>query len=269
MDQLLDQLSAADAERLKSEADSFGISVRKLVANRNNAAKSTGPVTEAGRKRSSLNACRFGLTGQIVCKTQEELDFHNKFVADMLAELRPEGPSELSCAISIAENTLRLHRARALEDGIFAIGFRKFVDSIDSGHPEADTAMAQSETFLENARSIALLSTYEQRIRRALTDDRQQLKQLQAERKIAFEKAREEAYKLAYHADRTGREYEPGDDFEPAVAHGGFVYDVEALNKWAGRACRLDAAIKFCRNQTAVKKAPDSEPSPSESDLAA
>ena len=261
MEEIYDQLSAADVERLQSEADSFGISVKKLIANRANSAKSTGPRTEEGRKRSSLNATRHSLSGQFVCKTQEELDFHAKMIDGMMAEWLPEGPSEIALVVSLAENTIRNHRARALEDGIFAIGFRKLVDAIDSGHPEADAAMAHSQTFLENAKSIALLSVYEQRTRRALREDREQLKQIQAERKAAYEKAREEAYQLTLHADRTGKEYKPGDDFEPAAAHGGFVYDVDAIDGWADRRDRLQAARDFNRNWKPAKRTPDSAPS--------
>ena len=41
----------------------------QLVANRANAQFSTGPRTEKGKRRSSLNAFRYGLTGQIVIHT--------------------------------------------------------------------------------------------------------------------------------------------------------------------------------------------------------
>ena len=266
MQDTLNQLSVEETGRLQAEADAFGISIRKLIANRQNAEASTGPRTESGRRRSSLNATRHSLTGQLVCKTQEELDFHAKLTLEMMAEHRPEGPSETALVMSVVENTIRSHRARALEDGIFAAGFRKFVDSIDSGHPEVDAALAHSETFLENAKAIALLSTYEQRVRKALIQDREQLKALQAERKAASEKAREEAYKLLYHSENTGQDYDPGDDFEPAAAYGGFVYDREAVLDWADRALRVNAALKFYRDH---KPGPNSAPSEPKSGLAA
>ena len=41
----------------------------RLRANRLNAQKSTGPRTEAGKQRSSLNATRHGLTGQVLTLT--------------------------------------------------------------------------------------------------------------------------------------------------------------------------------------------------------
>jgi len=40
------------------------ISEKQLEANRSNALLSTGPKTEAGKKRSSMNALRHGINGQ-------------------------------------------------------------------------------------------------------------------------------------------------------------------------------------------------------------
>jgi hypothetical protein len=48
------------------------MSQSRLTANRANAQLSTGPRTEEGKKRSSLNAFRHGLTGQIVIHTPED-----------------------------------------------------------------------------------------------------------------------------------------------------------------------------------------------------
>jgi hypothetical protein len=44
----------------------------QLNANRENAQHPSGPRTIAGKKRSSLNAFRHGLTGQIVLQTTED-----------------------------------------------------------------------------------------------------------------------------------------------------------------------------------------------------
>ena len=112
----------------------------KLRANRENGAKSRGPVTEAGKRRSSLNAYRSGIHGQIVCAT-----------AEGLAEYEPVGPTENLFVSSISDNMWRIARIRALEAGIFANGFRENIDSIDAGHPEVDAALVAGDTFTRQA----------------------------------------------------------------------------------------------------------------------
>jgi hypothetical protein len=49
----------------------------QLKANRENAKRSSGPRTIEGKKRSSLNAFRHGLTGQIVVHTPEDQEAFN------------------------------------------------------------------------------------------------------------------------------------------------------------------------------------------------
>ena len=114
--------------------------------NRENSMHSTGPRTEAGRQRSSLNAYRNGLNGQIVCSTPEELAVFKLFCAEIREELAPVGPIERFLAKSIAENMYRCERARSIESGIWADGYREHVEEIGAGHPEVDTALSASRT---------------------------------------------------------------------------------------------------------------------------
>ena len=123
------------------------ISEAKLRANRENGAKSRGPVSDAGKRRSSLNAYRSGVHGQIVCATAEELEVFQKHTADVLAELEPAGPTENFLVSAISDNMWRISRIRAIEAGIFANGFRENIDSIDAGHPEVDAALVAADTW--------------------------------------------------------------------------------------------------------------------------
>ena len=259
----------AEARQLEAEAKALGISVVKLLANRRNAAKSTGPVTETGKKRSSMNSYRNGLNGQIVCKTAEELEAHQKFVSGMLAELCPMGESETSLAVAIAENTLRLHKIRAIEDGIFALGFRDHIGSIDTGHPETDAAMAQSQTWLENAKGFALLSTYAVRIRREIKEDRAEFRALQAERRARYDEARQHAVELVALAESKGELYHPGDDFTPAEANGGFVFSRDRIRDFADRQLRFEEAKIFYVRHKNQKLDAASAPPPPKIDRAA
>ena len=236
------------------------ISEARLAANRANALKSTGPKTPEGKRRSSLNAYRSGLHGQIVCSTPEELAVYRKHIDDVISEYNPAGPTEIFLTTSCAENMWRLNRCRALENGIFANGHRELVDSIDSGHSEVDTSLAAARTFEAQAKQIALLSVYEGRIRRTLEKDLAALKALQAERKAAYEKAADQATAFARYASARNEEYTPGDDFQPASAWGGFVFsEPELLRRW-DRKCRLEAARDYCRTGHDPRPNPKSDP---------
>ena len=106
------------------------ISEAKWKSNRENALKSSGPKTEAGKRRSSLNATRSRLHGQIECLPAEDLAVYQKLLDEVIAEYDPIGPTERFHCTSAAQSMWRLQRAAALEQGIFAAGHREKIDSI-------------------------------------------------------------------------------------------------------------------------------------------
>jgi hypothetical protein len=218
------------------------ISEAKLLANRRNGCLSRGPVTPAGRRRSSMNAYRNGLNGQIVCSSPEELAAFKSFCSDIQNELAPVGAIERFYAKSISENMYRLEKARSLDMGMFANGHRDHVDEIQAGHPEVDTALAASRTFMEQAHAFQLLSGYEVKILRALEKHQAQLTTLQTARKAAHEKAFEQATQFVELAEAMEETYEPGEDFTPASAHGGFVFCEDEIDRRRLRDARLRAA---------------------------
>ena len=210
--------------------------------NRANAEHSTGPKTPEGKRRASLNSYRHGLSGQIHIATPEETVVFRKHCDAVRNEHNPVGPTETFLAQSIAEDMWRLQRARALENGIFAQGIRQHVDHINAGHPEVDTALAQSKTWAEQAHNLQLLTVYEGRIRRTLEKNMTHLKALQAERKAAHHKAFEQAELLMEHAESKGETYQPGDDFLPAREWGGFVFSSADMDRRRSRKNRLEEA---------------------------
>jgi hypothetical protein len=221
------------------------ISEAKLRANRENGAKSRGPVSEAGKRRSSLNAYRSGVHGQIVCATAEELEVFQKHTADVLAEYQPAGPTENFLVAAISDNMWRISRIRAIEAGIFANGFRENIDSIDAGHPEVDAALVASDTWTRQAKEIMLLSVYEGRMTRIMERHRAELKAMQSERKEAREKALNQAAIFVEHAEGKGEEYDPGEDFQPASAHGGFVFSAAEIAARRDRERRYTKATNY------------------------
>ena len=161
----------------------------QLNARRQNAQHSTGPRTSEGRKRSSLNAVRHGLTGQIIVHTREDQEAFTKHCDGIREALAPVGALEIDLAQAIAEDRWRLNRARALENSIFALGQ---IDNCpeDSDNPDVDAALAQGLTWMAHARELQLLSLYESRIRRSVEKNTAELRALQAERKAAIARSK-------------------------------------------------------------------------------
>jgi hypothetical protein len=158
------------------------LSEKQLAANRANAQHSTGPRTEEGRQRSSLNARRHNLTGQVTSMTDEDRIAHDTFSKALISAMAPEGALELQLAQRVATDSWRLNRASAIEDNIFALGLSRHADdNID--HPEIQAAFAAARTFIAEGKSIELLTLYEQRLNRSLQKNLAVLQSLQAVRK--------------------------------------------------------------------------------------
>jgi hypothetical protein len=235
---------------------------KQYAQNRLNSLHSTGPRTEEGKRRSSLNSYRHGLSGQIHIATPEETEVFRKHCDAIREEYAPAGPTESFLAQSIAEDMWRLQRARALENGIFAQGFRTHVDQINSGHPEIDTALAQSQTWVEQAHNLQLLTVYEGRIRRTLEKNTAQLKALQVEREAAHKKAVYQATLMVEHAESKGETYEPADDFVPAREWGGFVFSIDEIVRRRDRERRFDKAWRHhanARDEAPYRRSEDSD----------
>jgi hypothetical protein len=195
----------------------------QLAANRAHAQLSTGPRTEEGKKRSSLNAFRHGLTGQIVIHTPEDQAAFQKHCDAIRESLAPVGALETTLAQSIAEDYWRLNRARALENAVFTLGLQEHSDP-DAAHLEVDAALAQGRTWIEQAKNLQLLTIYEQRIRRSIEKNMAELRALQAERQAAVTRAEKEARLLLQLAEHEGRNFDPAIDFPSGSQPPGFVF---------------------------------------------
>jgi hypothetical protein len=210
------------------------ISEKQLDANRRNALLSSGPRTEAGRKRSSMNALRHGLTGQVTTMTDEDRAAHDQFSAALLKDLAPDGAMEIQLAQRVATDSWRLNRASAIEDNIFALGQLQNGGQACPDVPRIDAALTTAHVFTLESKQLQLLTLYEQRINRDLQKNLAMLQSLQATRKAEREAAMKEAAALLILSERKGLEYDPAKD--------GFEFANDQIHAAIDREQRLQRA---------------------------
>jgi uncharacterized protein YecA (UPF0149 family) len=87
----------------------------QILANRQNAEKSSGPVTAEGRARVSQNATKLGLFSVVNFVRPEEQGIFNEFETGYMAELSPRTPLEQTLSREIVQAAWRLRRCASLE----------------------------------------------------------------------------------------------------------------------------------------------------------
>jgi hypothetical protein len=96
-------------------------SFKQVEANRRNACKSTGPITEEGKQRSRCNAVRHGLTAETVIGALEDADDYKVFEAAIIADYDVQSAVERELVLRLASLLWRLRRATTMETGLFEI----------------------------------------------------------------------------------------------------------------------------------------------------
>ena len=211
---------------------------------RENARHSTGPKTEEGKKRSSLNASRHGLTGQVLLFTPEDRRAFDAHCAGIVQHFEPIGAFELDLAQSIAEDRWRLKRARAMDNGMQALGHG---EGPETEHPEVGEALDQAVTWARDARNLQLLSLYESRIQRNSERNLNELRRLQAERREKEKQALEEALLLAQLAALDKQPWDHAKDQPPCMKPNGFVFSNEQIERYLDRQERLAEARRYIK----------------------
>jgi hypothetical protein len=94
---------------------------KQIDANRRNARKSTGPVTEEGKQRSRCNAVRHGLTAETVIGALEDAEDYKAFEAAIVVDYDAQSAVERELVLRLASLLWRLRRATSMETGLFAM----------------------------------------------------------------------------------------------------------------------------------------------------
>jgi hypothetical protein len=140
-------------------------SERKIITNRENAKRSTGPKTEAGKAISSRNNTRHGLAGDRVVIETEDPAKYEALRSDLMLAYKPANTSESILVEEIAQCFWRLQRARDIESETF---------NLSGGGSDPVLAFGMAAEDLDRVRRY--MTTIERAWHRAM----QQLERMQA-----------------------------------------------------------------------------------------
>ena len=154
-------------------------SAAQLEANRANSQLSTGPRSEQGKAKSSLNAIKNGLTGSTVLLPGDDAALYERHVSRFFAEFKPRGERETELVQSLTDAQWRINRIPALEMGIYALARVNFKDMFAQEEPAVREALIQVHAFITHQKEINNLSIQELRLRRNYQKDLAELKELQ------------------------------------------------------------------------------------------
>jgi len=152
-------------------------SPQRIAANRRNAARSTGPVTTAGKMRASRNALKHGLNVSV----RHDPETSNRIEALAVAiGGKNLTPQRLRAAREVAEAQLEIKRLQAFRLGLVEselIGVRQTTDAARSGAPkDRSEDIARHEYALAYARALPILTKLERYERKAHTRNERALR---------------------------------------------------------------------------------------------
>jgi hypothetical protein len=184
------------------------VPLQRADVNRANAQHSTGPRTDAGKQRSSLNALRHGLTARTAVLPTEDPAAYQRHIQQFLDEYQPATPTETQLAHELANTAWRLNRIPLLEAELLA---RAPSDALGA---------------------LATLGLHGQRLSRQFQKALDQLRAIQAERREREQRDLKDAAALLVHHQHKGIPWDPADD--------GFVFSKSEIERYAQRKMRLN-----------------------------
>src|ERR1700681_3340687 len=159
----------------------------RAAINRENARRSTGPKTPEGKAASRLNAMKHTLCSQTVVSTKNNLIAYARFHKRFFDDLQPKGIIEVQLTQTLADCSWRLNCARAYETNLLTLGAEEQLASIklDDDDPEIHSALATAKSYRAQANALASISMHEQRVSREFHRTLKELREIQAERRVA------------------------------------------------------------------------------------
>jgi hypothetical protein len=192
--------------------------------NKENAQHSTGPKTVEGKQRSSLNALRHGLTGQIVVMPNEDLAAYQRHLKSFTDEYHPEGATEGNLVQALADASWRLNRVASMEATLLSLAAAHQPDPIQE-------TLAIAASLEPQLKVMSSLSTHSQRLSRQIESTVKQIRALQLARRTEETRELNSLLNIVEMYKSKGEPYTPSDD--------GFVFTKLQID--SARAARIRA----------------------------
>jgi hypothetical protein len=213
---------------LIDEINAKATSEARRNANRSNAQHSTGPRTEEGKAKSSMNAVKTGLTGRTVLLPTDDIHAYYDHLDRHFAEFSPATDKEKALTQTISDTEWRLLRIAPLESGIIAVGRRKLADLYpEEKDPTNRQALIDAEIFMTFRRDFSNLALQERRLRNQRNADVAKLEQIQKDRRDKHAADLKRALALFKSTRKLDVPFE--------AAFFGFVFSVEELEDHISR----------------------------------
>ena len=180
--------------------------------NRANSQHSTGPKTPEGKKHSSLNALRHGLTGQIVVMPSEDLEAYQSHLKSFADEYRPQGATEANLVQALADASWRLNRVAALETNLLTLGIAADLNPITDAPSQVRDALSIVAALESQSKALANLSMHSQRLSRQFERTVAQLRDLQKTRRVHEQHELDNLLDIMDMYEKKGETYNPTAD---------------------------------------------------------
>ena len=193
----------------------------QITANQKNAQLSTGPTSDTGKSKSSLNAVKTGLTGRTVLLPGDDAAANQAHIGRVFAFWEPCEDTERALTQTVADTEWRLLRIPSLEAGIYALGRLEFKEKFAEEPEDVRASLIEAHTFLTYRKDLNNLSIQEGRLRRIRENTMTALYEVQEERRKRTSSEIKEAAEALQDAKRAGKPFD--------LAEFGFEISIEQV----------------------------------------
>jgi hypothetical protein len=199
------------------------VPIDRAAVNRANSRLSTGPRSEAGKQRSSLNALRHGLTARTAVLAAEDPAAFERHCSQFLDEYKPATATETQLVQELADTSWRLNRIPRLE-----------ADVLNRAQSPAPSPEPPAFDIVDAHRLLASLGLHGARLSRQFQKTLDQLRNIQDERRIHERRELKDAAAILELHKHKGIPWDPADH--------GFVFSKDQVERCSERMMRQNEA---------------------------